>query len=288
MKMIILQGIVILALLGIALICRAADSVQSLFAYDSKGQVTFTALSSKTVEGVSVKAIVFQGTGLSGKVGAILIEPKQPGAHPAVIYLHMYPGTNEQFYDEGIALAKKGTVCLLVEGLFPWREMPTNADHDRKTIIRQIIELRRAVDLLCALKNVDAKRIAFVGMDYGAMHGMVLSAVDTRILFYVIIAGVPTYSQWNGVITREGLNPEYIKKISDLDPINYLPRTTAKGFLFQYSENDEWVTKEDFDLLYASVNRPKDIKWYESGHEAIGANSLKDRIAWLIERLEIK
>ncbi|HEY1406943.1 MAG TPA: hypothetical protein VF857_10065 [Spirochaetota bacterium] len=279
----------IIILFMICATCSAKSFNPSLFSYDDNSAVKLSVLSSKTTDGVTVQSITYSGPGLSRNVGAYLVAPEKPGVYPAIIYLHMYPGASkEQFLEEGTTLAKKGSVCLLLEGLFPWQEKPKNINTDMKMIIRQIIELRRGIDLLCMQKNVDATRIAFVGMDYGAMHGMLLSGIESRVSYYVIIAGAPRFPQWNGIFINDAFMPDYAKKIAVLDPINNVSHATAKGFLFQYSENDEWVQKEDAQLLYDAVTRPKKIEWYESGHAATGSTSEKERMIWLIENLSLK
>jgi cephalosporin-C deacetylase-like acetyl esterase len=49
--------------------------------------------------------------------------------------------------------------------------------------------MRRGVDLLVARKDIDPKRIAYVGHSYNATVGGFLSGVDKRVAAFVLMAG---------------------------------------------------------------------------------------------------
>lgn len=58
-----------------------------------------------------------------------------------------------------------------------------------------VIDLRRALDLLLAQPGADPKRIAFVGHDYGSMHGAILAGVDRRPQSYVLLTPTGSFSR---------------------------------------------------------------------------------------------
>ena len=64
-------------------------------------------------------------------------------------------------------------------------------------VIDQTIEVRRALDLLLSQPQVDAKRLAFVGHDYGAIFGGIVAGVEKRVKACVLMAGMGNFSDWS-------------------------------------------------------------------------------------------
>jgi dienelactone hydrolase len=110
---------------------------------------------------------------------AELIRPAGAGPHAAILYVHWYePESHDsnrtQFHQEAADLAQRGAVSLLVETMWSdrdWFLKRTQAD-DYANSVRQVVELRQAIDLLLAQPGVDSARFAYVGHDFGAMYGV--------------------------------------------------------------------------------------------------------------------
>ena len=69
-------------------------------------------------------------------------------------------------------------------------------EQDYDNWVRQVVALRRAMDLLAARADVDKARVGFVGHDYGGMYGMMAAGVDNRARTYVYIAVAPSLNHW--------------------------------------------------------------------------------------------
>ncbi len=99
---------------------------------------------------------------------------------------------------------------------------------DRQRVIDQVIETRRALDLLLSQPGVDQKRIAFVGHDYGAMYGSILAAADKRVKSFILIAGIGSFSDWSLrywlAKTSDSNKAAYRKSLSEVDPITNIAR----------------------------------------------------------------
>src|SRR6185436_7735666 len=126
------------------------------------------------------QAVVYDLTYVSPKGGVVpayLVVPKGKGPFAAIVWGHWYwtnsPMFNrKQFLDEAVALAPAGVVSLLTDGpnarpgYVPDRT-PLN-DKQITDRIQAVIDMRRGIDLLLARKDVDPKRLAFVGHSYNA------------------------------------------------------------------------------------------------------------------------
>jgi hypothetical protein len=137
------------------------------------------------------------------------IEPDGGKLRPGVLFVHWLgdPKTTNlmEFVPEALMLAKSGVTSLLIDAFWAkpdWFEKGRAPTTDYADSLRQVAQLRGALDALVARSSVDAKRVAFVGHDFGAMYGAVLAGFDHRPHYYVFIAGVPTFASQVAVDDR--------------------------------------------------------------------------------------
>lgn len=282
-------GFLLLSLLMLLFAVAIGDTKTSdtnFFDYDPKTPIEIEELGAYPGDSLVNHEITYSSKALDREVGAYLVVPTGEGPFPAVVFLHKYPGDKDQFLDEAKMMAKMGVVSLLVEGYFPWRTRPKNLEADRQSIRRQIIELRRAVDVLASRSDVDPKRIAFVGMDYGAMHGSVLAGVEKRIKAFVLIVPTHRYINWNSLLNGDTFTMPYRKGMQSLDPISYISQASAP-VLFQFSNADRFVAEEDALQLYTTAKEPKNIQWYKGDHEVSFPMGQNDRLEWLRGQLKL-
>src|SRR5262249_19790716 len=123
------------------------------------------------------------------------------GPHPGVLFVHWLGEHNcdhTEFEPDAYALAKIGVTSVLVDTMWAkhgwFNTVGKSAADDIRVTANQVIDLRRSLDLLLAQTGVDAGRIAYVGHDFGGMVGALLSAVDTRPQYYVLLAVTPKFS----------------------------------------------------------------------------------------------
>ena len=166
-----------------------------LFDYNRHAPLDVREVSIATVDGVRIHDIEYTSP-KGGRVPAFLVAPDGPGPFAAVILLHGAPSERSSLLDYGIDLARTGAVALLIDA--PFARIPTNrkgtgpvtfTDQDRLEQIQLIVDLRRGVDLLMSRPEVDADRIGFIGISYGASMGGLLAGVESRIKAYVLAMG---------------------------------------------------------------------------------------------------
>lgn len=228
---------------------------------------------------------------------ATIVEAKTPasGPRPAVLFVHWYgpprPTSNRtQFIPDAVDLAGAGVVSLLIDT--PWSEPEffkrRTRDQDYVRSVQQVKDLRRALDVLLAQPNIDPKRVAFVGHDFGAMYGVLEAANDTRVRAFVFMAGAPSFSDWflYGPAMAPDARQKFIDQLAPLDPVRYLAKLQVP-VLLQFSNKDEHVPKPRADMVIAAAREPKTVQWYDAGHE-LNEAAAKDRLAWLRKQLGLK
>jgi len=268
------------------------DSRQSLFDYDRSTTLDLKEVSARDQDGVSIRDINYAAYNpVHKRIDAYLVKPKRRGRFAGVLFFHWLgkvKSDRNEFLDEAIALAKQGTASLLIQGHFPWIEEPSEAQADRRQIIDQTIEVRRALDLLLSQPQVDRRRIGFVGHDYGAMYGSIVSGIEKRVRAYVLMAATPTFSDWSlkyWPVTAKAGEEVYRQAMKDLDPINYVSHATPASLFFQFAKSDKFIPRATALTYFNAASRPKQIRWYDTVHEMNVEAARRDRRAYLTRRL---
>ena len=270
-------------------------TLPNLFEYNRDAPLDLRAAGQRDEDGVLSRNFTYV-TPFGERRAAYLFRPnatKEPLA--AILYVHWYepesPDSNRtQFVGEAQRMAKRGAAALLIETMWSdrdWFIKRTQADDERNST-RQVIELRQAVDLLLAEPGVDARRLAYVGHDFGAMYGVLMGSVDPRPACYVLMAGTPRFPDWYLYSPRlEGEEREtYIKTMAPLDPIAHVAQLAPAPLLFQFGRDDPHVSEERALAFYAAAQEPKQIRWYEAGHE-LNQEAERERIEWLAAQLSL-
>jgi dienelactone hydrolase len=244
------------------------DQLVHLFDYDPSVPLDVRIGSETKEQGITIQTIRYAAPG-DCRVPALLFSPDGPGPYPAVIYLHAGGRNKTQYYVEAKLLAGQGVVSLLLDSPFE-----TNClDSIRQGYIRTVLFVRRGVDLLESLPQVDRSRIAFVGHSFGATWGGVIAGVEPRIHFFVLMAG---YAQVSKNDTPE---------VPDLDAILYVGHAGGASFLFQFAEKDEYIRLEEARQYYAVAGGEKTIVWYDTTHLGLQETGQADRLDWLADHL---
>lgn len=219
-----------------------------------------------------------------------LVEPAGGGPHPAILYFHwLEPGSptanRGEFLDEALGLADDGIASLHVQGRFPWRVRPAGLDVDRRRVMDQVRELRRALDLLVELPGIDPSRTVLVGHDFGAMYAAVLAGRDHRVTALAMLAAVPAFADWFLPYWRDVLGDrtedEYRAGMAPLDPVTVLPRVRPRPILLQFATDDEYVSSDAAARLTEAAGPPARRLDYPTGHALDLPQARADRVAWL-------
>ena len=283
-------------LLAIALTSRAQSGSdvatrKALFRYNASSPVAVKEVSSQQRGDATVRDITFS-PGAGREVKAYLVVPKGIGPFAGILWAHWLgeeKSNRTQFLDEAVELAPKGVVSLLVDAMWSapeWfgKRIP---DDDYKNSIRQVVELRRALDLLLSQSSVDKTRIGFVGHDYGAMYGMLMAGVDQRVNTFVFIAATQSLNDWAFLGPQPKSKAAYLKQNSVLELTDYLREVKTASKFFQFGKGDAYVSPADASVLFAAAPEPKQRKNYEASHKMESKEIVSDRHDWLVKQLKL-
>lgn len=270
----------------------ASDVAADLFAYDKSAPFVMREIGQEQRGAATIHDLALT-TGES-TIKAFLVTPATPGSHAGILYVHWLgepSSTNRtEFLEEAVLLAGHGAVSLLVDTM--WAEPKWYGqrvpEQDYARSIRQVIELRRAMDLLMAQPAIDSKRIAVVAHDFGAMYGMIAASQDRKAHTYVFMAAVPHLIDWM-LFARQPLDlPAYRRQLAPLDPVNFIGQLAPASVFFQFANKDKFVSAAQAAEFYAAAQPRKQMTTYDGGHELHTDSDTADRIAWLERELAFK
>ena len=227
---------------------------------------------------------------------AEILRPEGDGPFAAILYVHWYEpeaqdSNRSQFVEEAKEMARAGAVCLLIETL--WSDLDfflkRTQDDDMKNSMEEVVNIRRAMDLLLSQPGVDADRFAYVGHDFGGMYGVLAGSLDQRPKYYVVMAATPHFPDWYLYLPKieDEVRAAFIKQMSAIDPVVHVSNLSPASILFQFGTDDPHVPQERAKEFFATANEPKDIKWYEAGH-GLNDDASVDRKAWVKKALGLK
>lgn len=285
--------------LVLTLRCAAAEAAAvapadaKLFEYDRSAPLEVREVGTEERDGAVIRDVTFRG--VQAPVKAFVVAPaKAPASVAGILYAHWLgepTSTNRtEFLHEAVALSGEGIVSVLVDAMWSEPKWYANRlpeeDYDRS--VRQVVELRRAMDLLLAQPGVDPKRVAFVGHDFGAMYGAVMGAVDQRASTYVLMAGTPHFIDWFLFARKPQDADAYRRKLAPLDPINFVAQLAPAPVFFQFASHDEYVSLDAASLFYGAARPRKQTAMYDAAHDLRNPDATADRVTWLIRQLGAK
>lgn len=220
-------------------------------------------------------------------VDAYLVSPKDTQPRAGVIFQHS-TGGRAAFLAEAIRVAQAGGVALTL----PVTYQPSG---DQVAMIRQsILAIRRAADIL--LRQTD--RLGCVGHSAGAMMAATVSGLDDRFSCFVFQVGLSGLSfhyrdsqhpmmQMRRATTDPAEFAAQLESIAPYDAVNFVGDATPTPLLFQSARFDIGVSVSESEAFFAAANEPKELRWYDTGHEANDPAVQADRARFLAEHLDL-
>jgi dienelactone hydrolase len=204
--------------------------------------------------------------------------------------MHGMPGNAGVMAGQAQLLASLGAVVIAIDAPFARRagEPVRFTTQDRDEQVQLIKDLQRAVDVLRTRPNVDAERIAYLGISYGGAMGALFAGIERRIKAAVLVVG-------DGGLVSHFTGPEdanfmaslscetrtgWIQAMAPVEPIRFIAHASSTALLLQNGRLDTLVPEADAEALHLAAPEPKTIRWYDAGH-GLNQQALFDRLDWL-------
>lgn len=284
-------------LLGLPFAAWAHNSpstdLSTLFAYDQSAPV-ITEIGVEDRDGATIHDITFPSPVNGEPISAYLVVPQGEAPFAAVLYVHWLDESETanriEFLDEALSMASEGVISLLPNAMWSAEHwfMRRDSAQDFTASVTQVINLRRALDVLLAQPNVDRERVAYVGHDFGGMYGISMSAVEDRVGSYAFISGTARYMDWfnyRTVVTGDE-HAAMTEAFSAIDPITIFSRHLPYNLLLQFAEIDQYIDPATYIAEYqAAAPDLRRLATYHDTHAMSTPIVRRDRMDWLRTQL---
>jgi formylglycine-generating enzyme required for sulfatase activity/dienelactone hydrolase len=141
---------------------------------------------------------------------------------------------------------------------------------ERAQIVAEVKDFGRCVDYLDVRKEIDPEKLAYFGVSYGALHGVIQLAVEDRLKVGVLVVG--------GFPTGRAISPE-------IDPIHFAPRVRRPVLMLNGRNDPFFPVRSSQRPLYQRLGSPAKDKMHITydvpGHSVPPAEAEKEMLAWL-------
>jgi dienelactone hydrolase len=264
-----------------------------MFQPDSHEPISFFLREAAIPAGFSaVRQLDFELSSRGDRVpGRLLLPAKHPGPFPLILAQHGAGGAKDADYMDiaclpwvrgGAAVAStdfplhgeraspKLTERIL--GLFEAKSdlSPFEAELWICFVRQAVSDLRRTVDAMAELPQIDAGRIAYAGFSLGTILGVPFCAEEPRIKAAALAIG------------GGGIGPVAS------DPVGHIPRLAPRPALFVNASRDETIPRASAEALHEAARSPKEVLWFDCTHSELPGAALKAMWRFLGRHLEIQ
>ena len=269
----------------------AATAASGPFAYDSSAPLSFADRGRvNTGYPIAIHDVSYRSG--RDRVAAFLVLPPSGGERrPAVIWVHGSGGDRKQLVVPATWLAARHAIGLVITSPSATAPAPTGGSPvsqlHRQTRLeeRDVIAVRRGVDLLRSRKDVDPSRIGYVGWSAGARTGAIAAGVEPRLRTVVLMSGGATPVSSYAARAPASLRPAIRRYLRAVDPLRYVPRATST-LLLQDGQRDQIVPRSALEALAHAAPTGTVVRWYDADH-GLNAKAYRDQLTWLAQKLEL-
>ena len=275
----------------------------SLFSYDQRALLDVRDSLALAERGVDVHRVSFVSP-KGGRATGLLHVPHDSvrtaqGRLPGIVMLHGAPGDAWGMGGVAIPVARQGAIVLVLDAPFARRDKNNPLSFTPSDSVDQVqllVDLQRAVDVLISRPDVDASRLGYVGVSYGAAIGAAFAGVERRIDAYALMVGdagiAAHFTQPDG--TRAPRLPhlseaQWCRWFAAMEPLSsarFIGRAAPARVLFLWGKQDRAVPPYLAEQLYRAAGEPKEALWYDSGH-ALPRVAYLDMIDWMARQIGI-
>jgi dienelactone hydrolase len=283
----------LLASCGSSVASRADASPRLTFGYDAALPLQYVNRGriNGRKEPIAIDDVSFRSE--RQRIEGYLLLPPSRARRPAVVFVHGSGGDRRELLERARLLAARNVVTLTItepSTSSPPARAAGRAAASLKRIqaaqVRDVVAVRRAVDLLRSLPQVDPGRIGYLGWSAGARTATFVAASEPRVkAFALLSAGAAPISAYVAN-APPSLRPSVRRVLGSVDPIRYIAMARPGSVLLENGTRDEIVPHAALLNIVRAAPSGTTVRWYDASHELDRA-AYRDAFDWLGRRLPI-
>ncbi len=231
-----------------------------------------------------------------------VMKPKGVTKPPVILHLYGYPADTDAFKNETFqkALTKDGFAAVgFVSALTGHRY------HDRpmkewflselqESLATSAHDVQMVLNYLATRGDLDMDRVAMFGQGSGASIAILASAADQRIKVLDVLdpwGDWPTWMATSPFVPEDEradyVKPEFLKKASALEPVDWLPKIKAKKFRMQQNIFETDTPKAAKEKVRAAVPAGATFVFYQTVQEFNAAFQNSVNLEWMEHELRM-
>jgi len=236
-------------------------------------------------------------------VPALFHLPKEPTEKAPCVVLLYGIGQKMAFLDDIASFfVRDGIAIICPEQLGQGERKPSEKASPLQGMLRlrergrtTVTEARRTLDYLETRPEIDSGRSYLLGISLGAILGTSAVALDPRYKGAILMWGGGDFKRMFTRNETAGQNLKWYQKLlagwgasflKPADPMLRIQLISPRPLLFQNALQDEIIPRECTEAYYEKAREPKQILWYDCGHEKGLTEELirkivGDQVSWL-------
>ena len=207
--------------------------------------------------------------------------------------MHGSGGDRTELIGQAAWLAARNVVTLTLtepstaNAPLPAESLQRQLKQLRDVQVADVVAVRRAVDLLRTLPEVDPDRIGYLGWSAGAKTGALVAASEPHIEALALLsAGAAPLSAFVQQAPPK-LRPQVKQILGSIDPLHYIARARPGTVLLQDGRLDEIVPQSALKNMVRAAPADTTVHWYRAQHE-LNKAAYGDAFDWLAGKLDVK
>jgi uncharacterized protein len=246
----------------------------------------------KTTDDYALYRVEFNGIRANSRVPANLYVPRNnhfKAPYPAVLLQYGTGGNKNTNYIVAIGqlAVTKGFAVLTIDapdrGERKGKEPPKLGLFDSR-FFQYLGDYSRATDYLTTRGDVDAKRLAYVGISWGAITGVTFAAHDPRITVIASLVGGGNFA----ALVPGGAPPDLVAKLRTYDPYYHIALIAPRPLLLVNVTRDQLVPRIMSESLQKAAPDYAKRIWLNCDHFFNGVDRVAEAtmvIDWVKENL---
>jgi cephalosporin-C deacetylase-like acetyl esterase len=157
----------------------------------------------------------------------------------------------------------------------------------RELTVRDVVAVRRAVDVLARLPRVDPKRIGYTGFSAGARVGAIAAGVEPRLRGLVLMsAGSAPVSAYVHQ-APQALQKDVRTVLTQIDPLRYIAKGRPGTILLVDGRRDTVIPYPALVAMLNAAPARTAIRWFPTDHSLSDA-AWRVQLDWISKKLGIE
>ncbi|HXZ40840.1 MAG TPA: CocE/NonD family hydrolase [Terriglobales bacterium] len=233
---------------------------------------------------------------LGDPIDLYVILPKGVSKPPVILYLYSYPSETDRFRNNDYCVrltrdgyAAVGFVSALTGHRYANRPMTEwFVSELQESLVTSVHDVQMILDFLSTRNDLDLSKVGMFGTGSGGTIAILAAAVDPRIKALDALdpwGDWPTWMASSSIIPDNErpnyVKPEFLKKVSGLDPVEWLPKLNGRSIRIQQLLDDEVTPKLARDRIQSAAPAKAVIVRYQDGREFFHAVSGGRIFQWI-------